>query len=65
MAWLCVDGFDRELRFKDKPSKGLGTDEGLWFPRNHLKDEKVLLKGSIKKLIGRELKWQDEPIELK
>jgi len=25
----------------------------------------VLPKGSIKKLIGRELSWNDEPVELK
>lgn len=28
-------------------------------------DKMVLPKGSIKKLIGRELSWEDSPVELK
>ena len=37
------------------------TDENDPMPENAI----VLPKGSIKKLIGRDLTWQDEPVELK
>lgn len=45
----------------DKPNRGVieflsCQDEGSYIE---------LPKGSIKKLIGRELSWNDEPVELK
>lgn len=33
--------------------------------RNRVYDYVELPKGTIKKLIGRELSWDDEPVELK
>ena len=33
--------------------------------RKGIYDVKIMAKGSIEKLIGRKLIWQDEPVELK
>jgi len=38
----------------------------IWVLENQYDDNLVeLLKGSIEKLIGRKLTWEDEPVELK
>lgn len=59
MAWLAVDLFGNEYIFTGKPTKG----ETYW-NENDYWDEVELPKGSIKKLIGYELTWEDEPIEI-
>ena len=56
--WLAVDYDGIEKAFWHKPSKC--EKHGEWRG-----DRMVLPKGSIKKLIGRELSWNDEPVELK
>lgn len=61
MAWIAVDKNGREFIYMDKPNRGVieflpCQDEGSYIE---------LPKGSIKKLIGRELSWDDEPVELK
>lgn len=69
MAWLAVDKDGTEYIFADKkPIRG----EDEWLPKfmdDGLYDTFCgyinLPKGSIKKLIGRELSWNDEPVELK
>lgn len=64
MAWLAVDSDKQEYVFANRPIKkrlwmgGIGLDGGSMF---YVK----LPKGTIKKLIGRELSWSDEPVELK
>lgn len=59
MAWLAVTLYGRELILggQDKPVRNQGT----W---NVWNDIIELPKGSIKKLIGRELSWSDEPVKL-
>lgn len=59
MAWVAVDKNGQEVIFEDQPIKG----KEIWYLDRE--DYYVNLpKGSIKKLIGRELTWDDEPVEL-
>lgn len=60
MAWVCVNSFGTELIFETEPHKAVyswrddyGSCKCIEIPQ-----------GSIKKLIGRELTWNDEPVEL-
>ena len=60
-AWVCVNSFGTELIFETEPHKAVyswrddyGSCKCIEIPQ-----------GSIKKLIGRELTWNDEPVELK
>lgn len=59
MAWLAVNYHGVEVILSDRPKKLFcrlwGNDKTQIIP---------LPKGSIKKLIGRELSWNDEPVEL-
>ena len=61
MAWLAVDYYGYEYIFAHEPER----DGGLWIDFE-LGDSSICIpKGSIKKLIGRDLTWQDKPVELK
>ena len=55
--WLAVDYDGIEKAFWYKPNKC--EKHGEWRG-----DRMALPKGSIKKLIGRELSWNDGPVEL-
>lgn len=57
MAWVAVDKIGEELISRTKPFR-VGA---YWIGDSIFH----LPKGSIKKLIGRELYWTDEPVELK
>ena len=62
MAWVCV-GFGGEERVCQ--SKPIRYDDRYWM-MNPINNNSVgLPKGSIKRLIGIELTWEDEPVELK
>lgn len=62
MAWLVVDGRDNsEWIYKYQPDRASTGD--FWYDCGG--DCVELPKGTIKKLIGRELTWEDKPIELK
>ena len=77
MAWVAVDKFGKEGIFAFRPFR---IDSNsllykLWEPE-YWSDEDVsdygnedteikLPKGTIKKLIGRDLTWEDNPVELK
>lgn len=50
-----------QLMFASKPHK----IDSIWQDNNGCCKCLELPKGSIKKLIGRELSWNDEPVELK
>ena len=55
MSWLAVDSNENEYIFKHKQvPMWLEIEKGVPLP-----------KGTIKKLIGRDLTWRDEPVELK
>nr|DAL47933.1 MAG TPA_asm: hypothetical protein [Caudoviricetes sp.] len=66
MAWVAVNPNGDEYIFEEKPKRFYV----LWHPtlceyQDRVYDYVELPKGSIKKLIGRELSWEDEPVELK
>jgi hypothetical protein len=62
MAWLVVDGRDNtESVFEYKPIRANTGD--FWHDCGGNCVE--LPQGTIKKLIGRELTWDDNPVELK
>jgi hypothetical protein len=65
MAWVAVDDTGGEWIFRDKPFI-VSTGYYLESTRNwYSYSDKVLLpKGTIKKLIGRELSSFDETVEL-
>ena len=60
MAWVAVDKDGYEAIYLYKPDRG----NECWNP-NCVIAFFGLPKGSIKKLIGKDLDWNDEPVELK
>ena len=61
MAWVAVDKDCRECIYQFRPRRSSEIfisqyEYSMWL---------VLPKGSIKKLIGKDLTWEDEPVELK
>lgn len=64
MAWLATDLDNTECIYQREPAK---TPYGKWTDSNAYEDDSsiVLPKGSIRKLINKELTWEDEPVELK
>ena len=61
MAWVCVNGFGTELIFETEPHKAVYSWRDDYGSCKCIE----LPKGSIKNLIGRELSWDDEAVELK
>ena len=57
MAWVAVDKNGDEYIFECMPHR----DEDEWY---EICDFLELPKGSIKKLIGRDLTWENHPILL-
>lgn len=77
MAWLACNNDGEEFIFEHKPYRRFyvewidlfdGTphkEEVKYWQTNHEWESCLSLpKGSIKKLIGRELTWDDEPVEI-
>lgn len=62
MSWLAVDKDGTEKMFKRHPSRCKYNNDA-WYDFFNTVVE--LRKGSIKKLIRKQLTWEDEPIELK
>ena len=65
MAWVAVDYDGTEWISENEPirdSPGYFEPPQFW---SFYSDKIPLPKGSIKKLIGKELSWNDEPVELK
>ena len=58
MAWVAVDEPNDETIFERKPERN------GWYWDCHDDCFVTLPQGTIKKLIGRELTWNDEPVEL-
>lgn len=62
MAWVCKSYTDMELVFEDRPTR----IKLHWKPSTNSDTNCVILpNGSIKKLIGRNLTWEDNCVELK
>ena len=62
MAWVAVNKYNREYIYEEEPKR---CYYGVWSQASLLDNAVELPQGSIKKLIGRELTWNDEPVELK
>lgn len=65
MAWVAVDKNRTEIIFADKPGRIYDEVEDCAYWDTISGICVILPKGSIKKLIGRELTWEDNPVELK
>lgn len=61
MAWVCVNSCGTELIFETEPHKVAYS----WRDNEGSCRCIALPKGSIKKLIGKELSWEDDCVELK
>lgn len=61
MAWVAVDKDGREGIYQFRPKRV----NNYFVPLYEYSMCLVLPKGSIKKLIGRDLTWEDNPVELK
>ena len=62
MAWVAINENNTEYVFIEKPVRKGNYWDNFY---EHSYDIGVELpKGSIAKLIGRELRWDDEPVEL-
>jgi hypothetical protein len=61
MAWVAVDKNNEEFIYQFRPKRG----DYRFIPRYSYSMWLSLPKGSIKKLIGKDLSWKDEPVELK
>lgn len=66
MAWLACDKDGTEWIFdKQKPTRNTYPEYWLAGRFNGASDYYIgLPKGSIEKLIGRPLTWNDEPVEI-
>lgn len=58
-TWVAVSKHGIECIFDGRPERGCNT----WDPEGYL-FAIGLPKGSIQKLIGRELTWEDDPVKL-
>lgn len=61
MAWVAVDKDGRECIYQFHPKRRINR----FIPAYSYDMWSALPKGSIKKLIGRDLNWSNEPVELK
>ena len=67
MAYLAVDKDGTEVIFDVKPVRGTNNikdNRNQWTLNSVTSKYIVLPKGSIEKLIGRILTWDDEPVEI-
>lgn len=66
MAWVATNANGLEFLFIEKPYRSGYGEYGYWNPIYSSIGGCILIPhGSIKKLIGRELSFSDEPVELK
>lgn len=67
MAYLAVDKDGTEAIYNVKPFRGtnkIKNNEEMWVLPSIGSHYIRLPKGSIKKLIGKDLTWDDEPIKI-
>lgn len=65
MAWVCVDKNGDEYIYADRPSRiGCCWNDCVYINYVQFSTDIKLPKGSIKKLIGRDLTWKDEPVKI-
>ena len=62
MAYLAVDEEGNETIFNTCPIRSIYRNKwGYWFSEA---SSVWMKKGTIEKLIGKELTWEDEPVEI-
>lgn len=65
MAWLAVDKDGSEVIFNSKPKrKGCYWENTEWGEGDDYNEVVFLTKGTINKLIGHTLTWDDKPVEI-
>ena len=65
-GWLAKERDGKEVIFKYKPKREMFT--GRWNDEKYhfLPNSRIILpKGTIEKIIGKKLKWKDEPVKFK
>lgn len=62
MAWVAIDKGGLEAIYEELPYR---KEDCFWGVEHYWNTYIELPSGSIKKLIGRDLTWEDDPIELK
>lgn len=66
MAWLAVNEDGTEFIFSHESKRGINSFVGVDAETNNVVIDAVQLpKGTIKKILGYELTWSDEPVEIK
>ena len=60
MVWLAVDKDSDETIYEEKPFRNIDR----YWASNEDTLYIILPKGSIEKLIGKTLTWEDEPVEI-
>ena len=65
MAYVAVDKDGTETIFADKPSRVFDDVKNCFYWVASSGSFIPIPKGTIKKLIGKELTWEDEPVEFK
>ena len=63
MAWLAVDSDGRECIYQFCPVRR--EQDGQFVPLYEYSMWLVIPKGIIKKILGKELTWKNNPVELK
>lgn len=74
MAWLAVDKYKTECIYSVRPFRGKSAfelpydknydDNGL--PEYNIHGQCIILpKGTIQKIIGYELTWENDPVEIR
>lgn len=64
MAWLVVDGDGNEFIFEVKPKRSKEGEIWQLPSRYSLRSLIYLKKGTIEKIIGKKITWEDEPIKI-
>lgn len=59
-VWLAKDKFGTEVAFEARPHR---KDDCIWGADSYNDKYLELPSGSIKKLIGRDIAWEDDPVE--
>lgn len=65
MAWVAVDKDGTETIFTNRPCRVFDDVEDYFYWDTSSGLLILIPKGTIKKLIGKDLTWEDEPVELK
>lgn len=61
MPWLATDKNKREWIYLNKPARR----EDCWNQTSSVSPQLNIPTGSIEKLIGKKLTWDDDPVEIK